>query len=194
MKEPERPEALEPLRQPCPDPPRRRLKEKPFRTVYLGVGSNIAPEKHLPLAVDLLCEQVRIETISTVWETPPAGLKGQNFLNAALAISTQLSATLLKSLVLRPIEIKLGRVRTANKYAPRTIDLDILIYEDRLLDPQIWTQAFLAVPLAELVPDFWNEESQESLHETARRLASELTLRPRPEVLSGLSTTPNEDL
>jgi 2-amino-4-hydroxy-6-hydroxymethyldihydropteridine diphosphokinase len=183
LSELDRAEVSGPLRQPCPDKPRRRLKEKPFRKVYLGIGSNIAPEIHLPRAVELLCDQVRIESISTVWETPPAGLKGQNFLNAALAINTQYSASLLKSLVLRPIEIRLGRVRTANKYAPRTIDLDILVYEERVLDPQIWSQAFLAVPLAELLPDFKNSETQEALQEAARRLAQNLLLTPRSDVL-----------
>ena len=62
-----------------------------------------------------------------MWETPPVGSRGSNFLNAALLIRTTLTSGLLKSLVLRPIEIQMGRVRTANKNAPRPIDLDILV-------------------------------------------------------------------
>jgi 2-amino-4-hydroxy-6-hydroxymethyldihydropteridine diphosphokinase len=181
LSEPARPEPSP--RRPCPEKP-RQVREKPFRDAYIGIGSNIQPEANLPRALDLLCQEVRIERLSMVWETPPLGLKGQNFLNAVVCIRTQLSVTLLKSLLLRPIEIKLGRVRTANKYAPRTIDLDILVYECRLVDPAVWEQAFLAVPLAELIPDYTHPDTGEPLKQAAGRLAQGLTLTPRPEVLA----------
>jgi 2-amino-4-hydroxy-6-hydroxymethyldihydropteridine diphosphokinase len=167
---------------PCREP-RRSSRLKTDHRVYVGLGSNIEPEANLPRALDLLCEQVELEAISTVWETPPAGLKGHNFLNAVVLAKTQLTMGLLKSLVLRPAEIQLGRVRTANKYAPRTIDLDILIYDGRVIDKSIWEQAFIAVPLAELLPDLSHPETGESLREAAQRLALDVKLKPRLEVL-----------
>jgi 2-amino-4-hydroxy-6-hydroxymethyldihydropteridine diphosphokinase len=169
---------------PCGERPRRRLKNKPFRTALIGLGSNISPERNLTRAVDLLCQYLIVEKVSTAWETPPDGLKGANFLNAAVQVSTQLSPGLLKNLVLRPIEVRLGRVRTANKYAPRTIDLDILVYDGRTLDPKIWSLAFLAVPLAEIIPGYRNPETGEPVEEAAARLVQLTPVRPRPEVLS----------
>jgi 2-amino-4-hydroxy-6-hydroxymethyldihydropteridine diphosphokinase len=167
---------------PCPEP-KRRTRQPREHVVYIGLGSNIEPETNLPKALDLLCEQVALEAISTVWETPPDGLKGRNFLNAVVRARTQLSRALLKSLVLRPVEVRLGRVRTANKYAPRTIDLDILVYDGKVVDQNIWWQAFMAAPLAELLPGLAHPESGESIRETAERLTRGMTLKPRPEVL-----------
>lgn len=159
------------------------MKEKPFHRVYLGLGSNIKPVENLRRAIDLLCEHTELEALSSVWETPPDGLKGPNFLNAAAALKTQLSASLLKSLILRPIEIRMGRVRTVNKYAPRTIDLDILIFDGRLVEPKIWTQAFLAVPLSELIPEYPHPTTGETISQAAARLADITPLKQRMDVL-----------
>jgi 2-amino-4-hydroxy-6-hydroxymethyldihydropteridine diphosphokinase len=167
---------------PCPEP-KRRSRQPRDHVVYIGLGSNIEPETNLPQALDLLCEQVALEEISTVWETPPAGLKGSNFLNAVVRAKTQFSRARLKSVVLRPVEIRLGRVRTANKYAPRTIDLDILVYDGKVVDQNVWKQAFVAAPLAELLPDLPHPETGETIRETAERLARGMRLKPRQEVL-----------
>jgi 7,8-dihydro-6-hydroxymethylpterin-pyrophosphokinase len=61
---------------------------------------------------------------------------------------------LLKSLVLRRIEIEMGRIRIFNKYAPRPIDLDNLIADGQIIEPGLWSRAHLAVPLAELLPGY----------------------------------------
>ena len=132
--------------------------------------------------MEKLIQHVSIEAVSQVWETPPAGTRGPNFLNAAVLVRTQLSPGLLKSLVLRPIEAQMGRIRTWNKYAPRTIDLDIVIFDGQVLDTKLWTQAFIAVPLAELLPDFPGPNGKESLQEIAQHLARSTPLQLRPEV------------
>lgn len=152
-------------------------------TAYLGLGANIDPEMNLKQAVPLLRKYVRIEAVSRVWETPPFGSHGPNFLNAAARIQTPLSAPLLKTLVLRRIEVQLGRVRTANKNAARTIDLDILVYEGRVLDPKVWTQVFLAVPLAELIPDLADPDSGQTLSEISARLQMETQVFPRLDII-----------
>jgi 2-amino-4-hydroxy-6-hydroxymethyldihydropteridine diphosphokinase len=150
--------------------------------VYLGLGSNIAPEENLPRAFEMLSTQVHVEAHSGAWETPAVGSSGPNFINAAVQVSTNLAAGILKKQVLRKIENQLGRLRTADKNAPRSIDLDILIYGNRICDLHIWGYAHLAAPLAELIPDFQNTETKETLAEAARRLldVSRGCLRPLP--------------
>jgi 2-amino-4-hydroxy-6-hydroxymethyldihydropteridine diphosphokinase len=61
------------------------------------------------------------------------------------------------------LEAQLGRVRTEHKYSPRTIDIDILIYGEEILDPEIWSQPHLTVPLAELLPELKHPSSGEKI-------------------------------
>lgn len=152
-------------------------------TAYIGLGSNINPIQNLVKAVELLEKNILIKTLSQVWETPPSGAQGPNFLNAAAQIETQLTPSLLKSLVLRRVEVELGRVRTGNKNAPRTIDLDILVFENTLMDPKVWTHAFVAVPLSELIPQFTNPETHETLDAAAARLSAVIHVKPRPDIV-----------
>lgn len=141
-----------------------------MHTVYLGLGSNINPEQNLKRAVDILRKSVSLEALSAVWETPPYGSRGPNFLNAAARIRTPLSSPLLKTLVLRRIEVQLGRIRTFNKNAARTIDLDVLVYDDRVVDPKVWTQVFVALPLAELLPELEHPARGKTLFQVAEEL------------------------
>jgi 2-amino-4-hydroxy-6-hydroxymethyldihydropteridine diphosphokinase len=149
-------------------------KRTEIHKVYLNLGSNIAPQENLARAIALLRETVKVETISSVWETPPAGGEGPNFLNAVALVYTLLSADDLKYLVL-------GRVRTDNPYDPRSIDLDILIFDGRVVDEEVWRHAHHAVPLAELIPEFVHKESGETLSQIARRLAEATPIRTRGE-------------
>lgn len=156
-----------------------------YRQVYIGLGSNIDPVKNLDGALEMLARHVIIDEVSQTWETPAVGSHGPNFLNSAARIRTQLPPELLKSLVLRRIERELGRVRTANKNAPRTIDLDVLVYEGQVLDPKIWVYAFLAVPLAELLPGLQNPDTGETLEQAANRLAGGTYMKVRTDIASG---------
>ncbi len=151
--------------------------------VYLSLGSNIAPEKNLPRALRLLAEQVRVLGVSRVWQTPPYGTRGAPFLNAAALIETSLPAERLKGEVLRPIEAALGRARGPDKFAPRPIDLDIILYSGRLLEPEMWQRPHLVIPLAELLPDCENPRTGEHLPEAARRLLPPAGFFPRPDVV-----------
>ena len=144
--------------------------------VYLGIGSNISPEVNVPRAIALLRKYVEVEAISTIWESPPAEGSGPNFLNAAVLIRTDLDEADLRSRILRRIESQLGRIRTADQNAPRTIDLDILIYDGQVRDDQIWLRAFLALPLSELIPDLIHPTEGDSLGEIAERLIASTTI------------------
>lgn len=158
--------------------------------MILGLGSNINPTENMIRALDLLCQQTLVQRVSSTWESPAVGSDGPNFLNVAVWIETRLSMPDLKQRVLRPIEAQLGRVRTADKNAPRTIDIDILIFEEELVDPAVWDHAFLAAPVAELLPDFTHPQSGESIQKAAERLALTSPLKHRPEVIPGLWTPP----
>ncbi len=149
--------------------------------VCLLLGSNIQPERNLPLAVERLGCRVSILRASSVWETPAVGSRGPNFLNAALLCLTTFSAEALKWRVLRPLEAQLGRVRNADKNAPRPIDFDIITIDGKLHDPILWQYSFRAVPVAELLPDL-ESESGESLRNAAARLAAEMPVRLRPDI------------
>ncbi|MFO7958873.1 MAG: 2-amino-4-hydroxy-6-hydroxymethyldihydropteridine diphosphokinase [Candidatus Brocadiia bacterium] len=130
--------------------------------VFLAVGSNIEPERNVRRALELLIKHVHVAATSTFYRTAPLRRpQDPPFANGIWRIETDTGPRPLKFDVLRGIEDELGRVRTADAYAPRTIDLDIAVYgeqriedEDLVIpDPDILERPFLAVPLLELAPD-----------------------------------------
>jgi len=152
--------------------------------VFISLGSNIDAETNLTAAVRHLRNHDAVEVIATsrVYETAPVGTVDQpNFLNAALLIRTQLSAEALKAGPLWEVEQVLGRVRTADKNAPRTIDLDIALFNYDVLDvgvrhipdPELLTRAHVAVPVADLAPYYLHPETGATLEEIAARLPVE---------------------
>ena len=145
---------------------------------YLSLGSNIEPEENIKAALHLLASHTRLVAVSTIWETEPVGFQEQaNFLNGAVIIETTLTAPLLKETVLSQIEQDLGRKRTSNKNAPRTMDLDIILFNQDVLEydgrhipsPEILERAFVAIPLAELAPDYVHPLTGQTLAEIAAR-------------------------
>ena len=160
--------------------------------VYLSLGSNIQPETHLVRAVQLLQEQGQIEKISSAWESVSVGADGPNYLNACLSLIIPRSQAELKEQVLLPIELQLGRKRSENRFAPRTMDIDIVIFDDQSCGDRYWGQAFVVIPLAQIHPTFQNPLTREPILETAARLRREIWIRERHEVLSrfnGINST-----
>ena len=92
----------------------------------------------------------------------------------------------LKFRVLRPIEVALGRVRTSDKYAPRTIDLDPIVYGETVLDDRLWTYAYLALPAAEILPDLLHPQTKERLADIADRLLKLTHPVPHPGVFEAI--------
>ncbi|MCA9080627.1 MAG: 2-amino-4-hydroxy-6-hydroxymethyldihydropteridine diphosphokinase [Planctomycetaceae bacterium] len=160
--------------------------------VFIALGSNIAPEIHLPAAAALLARRFPIAAVSTVWESAPVGFSEQpNFCNAALLLHGEIPKPQDLKQELLGIEDELHRVRDPdNKNGPRTIDLDIALFGQLVLhnehvsipDPQIPERPFLAIPLAELAPDFVHPELQCSLAVIAEA-TPRTDLRPRPEII-----------
>ena len=151
---------------------------------YLSLGSNIQPEINLPRAIDLLAEFGNVIKVSSAWESAAVGSDGPNYLNACLLFTTPLSLVEVKEKVIHPIEAQLGRQRSADKYAPRTIDIDLILFEDESCNDKFWTLAFVVIPLAEIYPNFPNPLTQETIAETATRLRQKVWMETRPEVLS----------
>ncbi|HCR69923.1 MAG TPA: 2-amino-4-hydroxy-6-hydroxymethyldihydropteridine diphosphokinase [Anaerolineae bacterium] len=141
----------------------------PLHYVYLNLGSNIEPEKNIPRAIELLKEVTKVESVSSVWETKSVGYDGENFLNMCVLIFTNLQPDELKNQILRPVENQVGRVRNENRYAPRTIDIDIVLFDETPHNLETWNHAFVIIPLAELIPNFVHPLEGKSLVEVAEQ-------------------------
>ncbi len=161
---------------------------------YLVLGSNIAPRENIPLAMGHLRAQGWIRNVSIPWETHAVGSRGPNFLNLAVEYLTPLPVDELKFGVLRPIEARLGRIRTAEKDAPRPIDLDIIVFDGEIVDPKLWERPFLILPLAELLPELAHPESGQTLATIARELAGKVWALPHPDFDFGSESIPDDPL
>mgnify|MGYP001561448886 CR=1 FL=1 len=139
-----------------------------LRSVFLSIGSNLSPQKNIPACIQLLKEKFDGATFSSVYETKPVGPAGnKNFWNLAAEIKTDLSAAAL-STELRKVEAALGRQRNqTDKFAPRTIDLDILP------QPGYQKMGFIMIPLAEIAPGSKDPESGKTFAELAAPLLKE---------------------
>ena len=168
------------------------MSERPTELAFIALGSNIEPEYHLPEAILRLQSVGRMEAVSRAYQSQPLGGRKQpEFLNAAVLLALGEEPAALR-ILLREVEKALDRVRTEDKYAARTIDLDLVLLGDRvdpefpLPDPDILIHEHLAVPLAELDPDFCHPITHEALGAIAARLRSE-GLQPHEEVSQHLS-------
>jgi len=130
----------------------------------VSLGSNIDPDRNMAAALEALGARTELEVLATspVYRTAAVGPPGQpDFLNAAVLVETAMDPTDLRMLM-RSIESDMGRRRTGGAFAPRVIDLDVILYEGfegviagtRIPDPDIGERAHLAVPAADVAPDW----------------------------------------
>jgi len=127
--------------------------------IFVAVGSNIEPEENIPAALTVLMKSTRVLASSTFYRTEAVGpLHQPDFVNGVWQIDTALAASEVKKRLLLPIERKLGRERTNDQFAPRTIDLDLVLYDDRVIDdgcmrlphPDL-KRTFVCMPVMELL-------------------------------------------
>jgi len=119
----------------------------------IGLGSNINAEENIRRAKEAIAGEFMLIKSSSFVETEPVGFKEQDrFINGALLIETELNATRLESR-LKVLETELGRVKTDNKYDPRSIDLDILVWNGEVVDEEVYEREFLRKSINELMPD-----------------------------------------
>jgi 2-amino-4-hydroxy-6-hydroxymethyldihydropteridine diphosphokinase len=160
--------------------------------IVVGLGSNVDPERHLPEAVRLLAERAEVLAVSSAWATEPVGPAGQPpFVNAAVLLRTELPPERVKPELLRPVEAALGRVRSADRFAPRTIDLDFVASEaGRILgdglevpDRDLVRHAHVALPAMEVAPEWTHPRTGETFAAIAARLVAALPAPARPRRL-----------
>jgi len=130
---------------------------------YVALGANLGDrERTLREAVDALAaeEGIEVVAVSTLRETEPVGVGEQpRFLNGAAELETTLPARELLDRLLA-VEQRFGRVRSSGEHGPRTLDLDLLLYGDEVIDepglavphPRLHERSFVLEPLAELAP------------------------------------------
>ncbi|MGI2257840.1 2-amino-4-hydroxy-6-hydroxymethyldihydropteridine diphosphokinase [Shewanella sp. GXUN23E] len=127
-------------------------------TIYISLGSNIEPLAHLTAGLQDLSRHFGPLTLSSLYESEAVGFNGTNFLNMVAAAQTALPVAEVVR-IFKQIELDNGRLPGAKKFAPRTLDLDLLLYDDLVCDApvalpraEITENAFVLWPLAELAP------------------------------------------
>ena len=130
-------------------------------TAYLSLGSNMGDRQdYLERALDFLSHRLRIEKVSSIYDTEPVGNVNQpRFLNLVCQVYTSLNPMALLTLG-KGIESKLGRV-SGKSNTPRPIDIDVLFYGDQIIEtpelviphPRLTERAFVLIPLAQIAPD-----------------------------------------
>jgi 2-amino-4-hydroxy-6-hydroxymethyldihydropteridine diphosphokinase len=122
---------------------------------YIGIGSNVEPERHIVMAVQALRGRFGVLSVSPVYKNKAVGFEGDDFLNGVVGLDTDLGVPELKA-ALDEVELACGRERVAARFAPRTLDLDLLVYGDRvdaaakLPRGDILRYAFVLKPLADI--------------------------------------------
>jgi len=154
----------------------------------IGVGSNINPEENVLKALGLLKRYAPIKAISTVYLSEADGRPDAPcFYNCVVAVESVASPDELKYRFLRSIEEAMGRRRESDKDAPRTVDLDLLLYDDvvistvhlRLPDPEILRRPYIAWPVYEIAPELVLPGLDISIKEAAHALPKD-RMKPLP--------------
>jgi len=117
--------------------------------VLLGMGSNIEAEYHLKRAALALRERFGEVRFSSVYQSPAIGMDGGDFLNACCLFDCALSEHEL-TILLKSMEDAQGRDRTKGSWKPRTLDLDVLMYDGGVVDDELHRYAHASVPAAEI--------------------------------------------
>ncbi len=117
----------------------------------IGLGSNIDASANMDRAVELLKEQFSVVKVSRWMQTQPIGITNQPiFFNGALVLETTLELNLLET-ALKDIENRMGRDRTRPKFGPREIDLDVILWNGKVVDEDYYTRDFLQILVKEVL-------------------------------------------
>jgi len=141
-------------------------------TVYVSIGSNVDRRRNILSCLESLRHQFGQLQLSAVYENEAVGFSGDNFYNLVVGFQTELQVQELAP-VFREIESQHGRVRGGERFSSRTLDVDLLLYDDQVLKEQgldvprdeITRYAFVLRPLAELAPDLVHPQLHKSMRE-----------------------------
>ena len=126
--------------------------------VFVGIGSNVRPEAHVQLALNELESRFAPIIVSPIYRNPAVGFDGADFLNLVVGFITVMKVPALME-VLHELERRCGRQRSEERWGPRTLDLDLLIYGEDVRDAppipraDVLKRAFVLRPLADIAPE-----------------------------------------
>ena len=140
--------------------------------VYVAAGSNIEPQKNLARALDELEQSFGALAVSPAYRNPAVGFSGEDFINLVVGLRTDQSAAHVKR-TLERIEALCGRPRDAPKWAPRSLDLDMLLYDQLVSEepglilprPDLLKRVYMLKPLADLAPGLRHPTQQRTIGE-----------------------------
>lgn len=140
--------------------------------VYLGLGSNIEPEKHLRLGIQALGSAFGLLELSNVYRSAALGFDGDEFMNLVVGLKTDEDPLAIHALI-EGIHTLAGRQRGESRYAPRSLDIDLLLYGDLIRhEPPICVPrsdileySFVLGPLAEIAPTLRHPETGRQISE-----------------------------
>lgn len=140
--------------------------------IYLSLGSNVDRHKNITAALDALADLLGELKISSVYESKSVGFEGSNFFNLVVGADTALPIAELSE-TLKRVEDDNGRKRNGPKFSPRTLDIDILTYDDfvgvesgiELPRAEITKNAFVLLPLAEIAANVLHPQLQKTYHD-----------------------------
>ena len=124
-----------------------------MNVAVIGLGSNIRPSENIRLARQKIDRSYKVIKESRLIKTKPVGFLSQpDFINGVIVIETIMKRSELESW-LKSVEKSQGRIHLLNKNGPRTIDLDILIWNNKIVDKEVYGRDFLKACIREVCPD-----------------------------------------
>jgi 2-amino-4-hydroxy-6-hydroxymethyldihydropteridine diphosphokinase len=148
---------------------------------YVSVGSNIDKAKNINAGLNSLREMFGELSVSPIYETAAVGFDGDNFYNLVVGFESDLSVHAVFQ-ILRELEFKHGRSSNSQKFSPRSLDLDLLLYGDEIIDDgilklprdDIEKYAFVLQPLADIAPNLIHPIHQKTYRKMLKSLPSQL--------------------
>ncbi|MDD5228477.1 MAG: 2-amino-4-hydroxy-6-hydroxymethyldihydropteridine diphosphokinase [Methylococcales bacterium] len=148
---------------------------------YVSVGSNIDKAKNIEAGLNSLRETFGTLTVSPIYETVAVGFEGDNFYNLVVGFTSDLSARAVFQ-ILRDLEFKHGRLPNSQKFSPRRLDLDLLLFGEEVIDDgilklpraDIEKYAFVLQPLADIAPNSIHPVLQKTYQKMLESLLSQL--------------------
>ncbi|MEI6745616.1 MAG: 2-amino-4-hydroxy-6-hydroxymethyldihydropteridine diphosphokinase [Methylococcaceae bacterium] len=148
---------------------------------YVSVGSNIDKAKNIDAGLNSLREMFGELSVSPIYETAAVGFDGDNFYNLVVGFESDLSVHAVFQ-ILRELEFKHGRSSNSQKFSPRSLDLDLLLYGDEIIDDgilklprdDIEKYAFVLQPLADIAPNLIHPIHQKTYRKMLKSLPSQL--------------------
>lgn len=158
-------------------------------TIYISLGSNVEREYHVQHGLKALADTFDLAfdqlILSSLFESEAVGFSGNAFYNMVVGIKTQCSVKKV-AIKLRDIEMKYGRDVDAKKFSPRTLDLDLLLYDDLIIDSpaqlprdEIDKNAFVLWPLSEIAPTLMHpiiKQNYQTLWQNYNKATQQLTI------------------